>query len=249
MYRFATMSRMFLLMNLRDREVLFWLCAFPIGLMAWLTVANAQGDVPVVGVASWLLGGVLVMNIMSNGLNGDATWLANMRDRGVLWRLRAAPLPALTLVGTFSLVKLGLVVLQSTLIVATAMILFGVRPAVSTILPLLGVLLLGGVVFLLMGQARAAVAPTGSAANVLSNMIFFPVLFLSNLVIDLAFLPGWLQAVAQWSPATMLVDLIRPLLLPVAAVHPVWVNVAGLLVYALIAAAVTARWFRWQSRA
>ena len=247
MHRFATMSRMFLLMSLRERETLFWLFLFPIGLMALLTVANSGGDNSVTAVAGWLMSGVLVMNIMSNGINGDANWLATMRDRGVLWRLRAAPLAPRTLVASFSLVKLGLVVLQSALIVATAIILFGVRPQPGVALPALGVVLLGGGVFILLGQALAAVAPSGSAANVLSSMIFFPVLFLSNLVIQLESFPDWLMTIARWSPATMLVDLLRPLLTPEAAMQPAWMNVAGLLVYAAIAVGITARWFRWQS--
>jgi ABC-type multidrug transport system permease subunit len=79
-------------------------------------------------------------------------------------------------------------------------------------------------------------------------MIFFPVLFLSNLVIGIAAFPGWLQRVAEWLPAALLVDVIRPLLMNEPARHAAWINVAGLLAYALLAVVVIGRWFRWQSR-
>jgi ABC-2 type transport system permease protein len=248
MRRFAVLMRTFLLMNLREREVLFWFFVFPVGLLLILGVANVTNSEYPAQVAGWLLAGVLVMNLMSSGLTGDAPWLASMRDRGVLLRLRVAPLPVIDLVGSYALVKLALVMVQSALIVAAAMIAFGVRPGWDVALPIALSTLLGGFVFLLLGQAIAAVSPNANSANVVSNMIFFPVLFLSNLVIGLAAFPDWLQRVAQWSPAALLVDIIRPLLVDMPARHAAWINVAGLLVYALVAVVVIARWFRWQSR-
>jgi ABC-2 type transport system permease protein len=239
---------MFLVMNLRERETLFWFFVFPVGLFLILGVANIpNSDVPL-QVTGWLLAGILVMNLMSSGLTGDAPWLAGMRDRGVLLRLRVAPLPVVDLVSSYALVKLVLVMVQSALIVAVAMIVFGVRPGWGVALPLALSTLLGGVVFLLLGQAIAAVSANANAANVVSNMIFFPVLFLSNLVIGIAAFPGWLQRVAEWLPAALLVDVIRPLLMNEPARHAAWINVAGLLAYALLAVVVIGRWFRWQSR-
>ncbi len=248
MRRFAVLTRMFGLMNLRDRETLFWYFVFPIGLLLVLGAANlGAGAAPGV-IAAWLMAGVLVMNIMTAGLAGDATWLATMRDRGVLLRLRAAPLPVTDLVAAYTVVRLGLVMLQSALIVAVAMIVFGVRPGWDTLIPALLVTLVGGVVFLLLGQALAAASPTASAANVLSNMIYFPLLFLSNLVIGIAAFPDWLERIAQWSPAALLVDLLRPILTADQALHAVWINLVGLLGYGVLALIIVARWFRWESR-
>jgi ABC-2 type transport system permease protein len=194
------------------------------------------------------MAGVLVMNIMTAGLAGDATWLATMRDRGVLLRLRVAPLGVTDLVAAYAVVRLGLVMLQSALIVGAAMLVFGVRPGWSTVIPAMLVTLIGGVVFLLLGQALAAVSPTASAANVLSNMIYFPILFLSNLVIGIAAFPDWLESIAQWTPAAMLVDVLRPILTADQALHAVWINLVGLLVYGMLALVIVARWFRWETR-
>lgn len=248
MRRFAVLFRMFLVMNLRERETLFWTLVFPVGLLLILGAANGGGDNPV-QVAAWLLAGVLVMNLMSAGIGGDAPWMAAMRDRGVLLRLRVAPLPVSELMGAYTLVKVALVMVQSAVIVAAAMLVFGVRPGWEVALPLAGLILAGGLVFLLLGQAIAAVSPNAGSANVLSNMLFFPILFLSNLVIGLSVLPGWLQAVAQWSPAAVLVDVLRPLLTLEPARHAPPVNLAVLALYGVLAAGVIVRWFRWQSRA
>ncbi len=250
MRQFAVLTRMFLLMNLRERESLFWYFVFPIGLLLVLGAANlGSGAYSASQVAGWLMAGVLVMNIMSAGLTGDATWLATMRDRGVLLRLRVAPLSVTDLVAAYALVRLALVMLQSALIVVVAMLAFGVRPGWNALLPALLITLLGGVVFLLLGQAIAAASPTASSANVLSNMLFFPVLFLSNLVIGIAAFPDWLEGIAQWSPAALLVDVMRPILTGEPAMHAVWTNLLGLFGYGALAVVVVARWFRWESRA
>lgn len=248
MRRFTTLARALLVMHLRERETLFWFFVFPVGLLLLLGGAfDGSGGRPG-EVAAWLMAGITVQNIMSAGLHGDAAWLAGMRDRGVLRRLRAAPLPSTTLVGAYVAVRLGLVLVQSVLIVGVAVAAFGARPAWSGVAPATAAALLGAVVFLLVGQAVAAVAPTESAANTVANMLFYPLLFLSNLVITIDSFPGWLAAVGRWLPATMLVDLLRPALTAEPAARATWINLAGLLGYGLLALAVVARWFRWEPR-
>lgn len=248
MRRFVILTRMFMVMNLRERETLFWTFVFPVGLLLILGAANVGLYEYPDQVAAWLLAGVLVMNLMSAGIGGDAPWLATMRDRGVLLRLRVAPLPVTELMGAYTLVKVVLVMVQSAVIVVAAMLAFDVRPGWDVALPVVGLILLGGLVFLLLGQAIAAVSPNAGAAGVLSNMLFFPILFLSNLVISISVLPEWLQAVAQWLPAAVLVDVLRPMLTLDQARHAAAVNLAVLALYGVLAAVVIARWFRWQSR-
>jgi len=92
------------------------------------------------------------------------------------------------------------------------------------------------------------VAPTASAANTVANMLFYPLLFLGNLVITIDSFPSWLATVGRWLPATMLVDLLRPALTAEPAAQAAWLNLAGLLGYGLLALAVVARWFRWEPR-
>lgn len=248
MRRFTVMVRALLAMHLRERETLFWFFVFPVGLLLLLGSA-LDGDGGRPGeFAGWLMVGIAIQNIMSAGLNGDAAWLAGMRDRGVLTRLRVAPLPSAVLVAAYVAVRLGLVLVQSALIVGVAAAVLGARPAAAGVGPAVAAGLLGAVVFLLIGQAVAAVTPTASAANAVAGMLFFPLLFLSDLVIDAALFPAWLAAVARWLPAAMLVDLIRPALTAEPAGHETWINLAGLLGYGLLALAVVARWFRWEPR-
>jgi ABC-2 type transport system permease protein len=248
MRRFTVLTRMLLLLHLRDRETLFWFFAFPIGLLLVLGTIFSAGRESA-EVAAWLVAGIIVMNLLSAGLNGDSVWLTSARDRGILQRVRATPLPPGQLVGAYIVVRLALVVIQSAAILATGALVFGARPALAALPGAAALTVLGGVVFLLMGQAIGALASSASAANQINNALFFPLLFLSNLVIQLDGLPAtWIAQVARWSPAYQLVDLLRPLLTGSPATQAAWLNLAGLLAYGALALFIAARAFRWEPK-
>lgn len=248
MRRFFVLARMFLLLHLRDREVLFWFFAFPIGLLLILGTLFATGQESA-GAAAWLVAGVIVMNLLAAGLNGDAVWLASARDRGILQRVRATPLPPAHLIGAYVAVRLALVMVQSALILATGMLAFGARPALAALPGMAALIVGGGLVFLLLGQAIGAVTSSAGAANQINNALFFPLLFLSNLVIRLDGLPAtWIAQIARWSPAYHLVDLLRPLLTGAPATQAAWINLGGLGLCGTLALLVAARAFRWEPR-
>jgi ABC-2 type transport system permease protein len=248
MRRFATLTRALLVMHLRDKETLFWNLAFPIGMLL-LFGTIFTGDGGAAEVAAWFMAGIIVQNIMASGLSGDSAWLASARDRGILIRIRATPLPPAVLIGAYVAVRMLLVCVQSALIVAAAVLVFDARIDASAALPAAGLVLLGGIVFLLLGQVIAAAAPTASASNAVSNVVFFPLLFLSNLVIETTAFPAWLESSTRWNPAYMLVDLLRPALTAEAAAQAAWINLAGLALYGVLGLAVAARLFQWQPKA
>jgi ABC-2 type transport system permease protein len=207
-----------------------------------------QQEADATGVAAWFLAGIIVQNIMSSGFAGDAAWLTSMRDQGILLRVRATPLPSGVLVAAYLVVRLLLVVVQSGMLAAIAILAFDVQIPWQVVPLAVGLVLLGGLVFLVLGQAIAAVAPNASASNTIANIAFFPLLFLSDLVIQLRSFPDWLQDLARWNPAFMLVDLLRPTLVRVEAGQVAWLNVVGLLCYGLLGLMIAAYFFRWEPK-
>lgn len=84
MRRLLVLARSFLLINLRNRTTLFWNFAFPLGLMALYGLIMGEGQADRPTMIAWLAVGIVVLNLMSSGFVGDAAWLTNMRDQGVL---------------------------------------------------------------------------------------------------------------------------------------------------------------------
>lgn len=241
MKRFLILTKANLLMNLRNRATTFWNFAFPIGLIVLYGVIWPD-------VISWLTAGIVVLNLMSSGLLGDATRLTELREHGVLRRVRATPLPAWQMIAAYVVARLVLLLAQSAAIVATAVLLYRASFTWGGLVAALPLAVVGGLVFLLLGQVISAVAPTTSAAGAIGQALYFPLMFVSNLFLPLEQLPRWLAGTTRWTPATMLVDMIRPALVPVPAAQSAALNAAGLAVYGLLALVLAARLFRWEPR-
>jgi len=239
MRRFLILAKANMLMNLRNRTTLFWNFAFPIGLILLYGLIWPSA-------ISWLTAGIVVLNIMSSGLLGDSSRLTNLRERGILRRVRATPLPAWQFIAAYVLTRLLLVLGQSAAIVATAVLVYRAEFTQSGLVAALPLVIAGGLVFLAIGQVISAVAPTSGAAGAIGQVVYFPLMFVSDLFIPSDQLPSWLANATQWTPATMLVDMIRPVLVPVPAHQTALVNLIGLAAYGALALFLAARLFRWE---
>jgi ABC-2 type transport system permease protein len=248
MRRLLLLTRSLLLINLRNRTVLFWNLAFPIGLLAINGLIFAGQGPERAGIAAWLAVGIVILNVMSSGLIGDSAWLTTMRDQGILQRVRAAPLPSSQLVIAYGLVRMTLMLVQSALIILAALLIFGASFTWGGLAAGLLWTILGASVFVLLGQALAGVAPNAGAALVIAQSFYFPLMFISNLFTPSELLPGWLMDVSRWSPAFMLVDLVRPTIVAIEPLQAAWLNALGLLAYGALGLLVAARFFRWEPR-
>lgn len=248
MRRFLVLYRSLLVMNLRNRVTLFWGFAFPMGLMLLYGAIWGKDSTGSLSVMSYLMTGIVVLNIMSSGFMGDSSWLTRLREQGILLRVHATPLPSALMIAAYMLVRLTIILLQSVLIIAVAVAVYSAPVVWAGIIPAALFALLGAAVFVLLGQAIASLAPTSGAAAAVAQVIYFPLMFISNLFLPLESLPDWLQQVAHWSPAYLLVDLVRPQLVPIPAQQPVWLNLSLLLIYGALGIMIAARFFRWEPR-
>src|SRR5689334_1799124 len=145
MRRFLVLAKANMLMNVRNRTTLFWNFAFPIGLILLYGVLWPAA-------IAWLAVGILVLNIMSSGLMGDATRLTNLRERGILRRVQATPLPTWQLIAAYVVTRLLLVLAQSAAIIATAVLAYGAEFTWGGLAVALPLAIVGGLVFLMLGQ-------------------------------------------------------------------------------------------------
>src|SRR5581483_8332150 len=159
-------------------------------------------------VMTGLLAGLLCISSMSAGLFGMSVNLVMMRQRGVLRRYRLAPISPLMVIS--SELAARFLVLLSTL--AMQLLLaktFYQMKIVGN--PLLMWLLLGAgaLTFLAIGFIVASVAENPRAAQVMSNLLFFPLMFLGGAAVPLAFLPKGLQNVSRLLPSQYMVEGLR----------------------------------------
>jgi len=193
----------------------------------------------------FLLPGILAMTIAQTGLLGVAPAIAEMRERLLLKRVMATPVPALAflggLLGRNTLVQL----LQGLIILLMGTLVFGAQ--VHGSLLQVGILaLLGAVAFFAIGFAVSTLSRTAETANLFGSVIFFPMMFLSGTFWPREFMPESIRPLIAYLPLSPLVDAMRG----VSALGEPLGQFGGAILYLLgwtaAAFVVAVRRFRWE---
>ncbi len=251
MYRFTTFTKSLALIHLRNRMVLFWNLVFPVLMLVLYGVVfkpDFTGAPADFNFINWVLPGVLVFNALAFGLITSSSLMMTMRELGVLRRLQATPMPAGQLVGSYLLVNVTIVLLQSLIIILVAVLLFDATVTLSGLLLTLPMLLVGIVTFVALGQVVSGVAQTAAVASMAGQLAYFALLFVTDMIMPLEILPAWLQRVAVYLPSYAVVQLVRPPLMLTELDPNLGRNLLLAAVYILVAGFAAARLFRWSPR-
>lgn len=154
------------------------------------------------------------------------------RTTGTLARLLSTPVTEGEVVAGYAL-AFGLIgLVQSAVVLATALLLFGVQVEGSLLLVLLTVFLLGvgmqGLGFLLSANAR-----TEFQAVQFIPLILFPSILLSGVFWPLESVPGVLRPISYLLPLTYAVDGVRSVMLRGWGLAEIWPDLAVLLLFAM----------------
>ena len=242
MKRFLILTKAIFLMHLRNGFVLFWNFAFPVLLMLIYGVVMSQ-------YMDYMTPGVIVLNALSFGLVGSSNMMLEMREKSVLRRMQASPLPAGQLIGSYLLVNLLIGILQSTLIIIAGVLLYKVPVSVLSLALAYPMILAGLLAFMALGGIISGVAAKAGTATAVGMTIYSSLMFISDMVFPLDMLPNWMRNIVPYLPAYPVVQLVRSALLE-ATLDPKWVTHLLLLaVYGIGATFIAAKLFRWEPKA
>jgi ABC-2 type transport system permease protein len=176
------------------------------------------------------------------GLNGVPMVIGQYRQRGVLRRLAVTPVRPLTLLTADLMVWAASAILSVALVVGVARLAYHVPAPVAAGWFVLSVLL-GIAALFALGLLVAAAAPTARSAAGIGWLLFFPNMFLAGVYFP----------TEEMSPVMRQIGTFTPLGSALHAVRDSWMGLAprpeylGIMAaYAVIAAALAARFFRWE---
>ena len=193
---------------------------------------------------SYFVPSMLGLSVMQVGIFAAIPLVAD-REKLILKRLAATPLRRWQLVGSNVLMRLLIALAQAIIIVGVGALFFGVQ--VSGSIPLMvGFVVLGAVTFLALGYVIASFAMTEDAANGMTSIIQFPMMFLSGTFFPIDQMPDPLQAIARLIPLTYLSDALRQVMVGGTAFAPLYVCAAVLLGWLVVCFGIAAVKFRWQ---
>jgi ABC-2 type transport system permease protein len=193
---------------------------------------------------SYLVPSILGMAVMQLGIFSGVPVVA-ARQKQILKRLSATPLKRWQLVGSNVLMRLLLSLVQAVIVIAVGFALFNVQIGGNP-LAIAGLVLLGSLMFISLGYVIASFAQTEDAANAMTSIVQFPLMFLSGTFFPIESMPASLQTVARALPLTYLGDALRHVMVGGAPFTPLWICVAVLVAWLVACFGFAARTFRWQ---
>jgi ABC-2 type transport system permease protein len=205
--------------------------------------ASIQGTASLNG-ASYYVPSILALAIMQLGVFA-AIPLVQQREKLILKRLGATPLPRSTLVGSNVLLRLIIAAGQTVIILAIGIGIFKVQITGSWAM-MAAFVALGALAFTALGYVIASVARTEEAANGITQAVQVPMMFLSGIFFPIALMPDWLQGVAKLLPLTYLGDALRQTMVGGSPFVPLALCFAVLTGWLVVCFAISARFFRWQ---
>lgn len=192
----------------------------------------------------YLIPGILALTVMQLGLF-TAIPIVNMRERGILKRFRATPLPRSTLVLSQVVMRLIVALAQMLVLVAIAMAVFHFHIAGSWP-QLIGVTVFGALTFISVGAVLASLVRTQESAAPLIQLVNVPMMFLSGMFFPTSLMPKFLQPVTNAIPATYLADAMRSVALNTPSGHSLSLSLAVLAGWLVVCLAIAMRTFRWE---
>src|SRR4051794_8935135 len=209
-----------------------------------LTVEGQSLQTRELSAVSYFVPSILAMALMQLGIFASIP-LVQQREKLILKRLQATPLPRWTLVVSNIAVRLVIAAVQTALIVAIGIALLGVQ-LTGDWPEIILVVALGAVTFVSIGYVIASFAKTEEAANGMTSIVQFPLMFLSGIFFPLEIMPSWLRSIATFMPLTYLGDALRQVMVGGVPFVPLGVDVAILGGWLIACFAISARFFRWQ---
>ncbi len=239
-----TMTKMRMRLALRNRAFIFFSLVFPmifLFLFLGLFARSNNAAVP------YMLASVLALTVMGS-FWGLSVQLVTFREQGILRRFRLTPVSAGAMLAS-SILSNYIMTLPTVLIeflVARGLFhmsgwgnLWGIALLVT----------LGTVTFASLGLIVASVTNTMQETQMINQLLWSAFLFLSGATLPLPMLPGWIQRVALFLPATYLVTGLERVLVGRVSAFQIGPELLSLGVCALIAFLVSQQVFRWEPEA
>lgn len=168
--------------------------------------------------------------------------MATYREKGLLKRLSASPVPPSRLLVAQLLVNLAAAVVVVALIAGVGGVALGI-PMPGNPGGFLLSIVLGALALFSVGLLVAALAPTGRAASGFGSALFFPMLALGGVWVPKEQLPVFLQHVADVLPLGATLNALRATW---AGDAPELLQLGAMAVFAVVCTTIATRVFRWE---
>ena len=233
---------------MREPAAFFFTLIFPSALLLLFgaifgNTPDPQFD-PNFGYIDQVVPAMAAIIIGTVGLMGIPVATATAREQGWLRRYRATPMRPFTYFIADVTVYFGIAISGMILLVVLAKVVYGLRFN-GDWWHVAAAFSLGALAFIAVGYVIAGLAPTARVAQVIGQIAFFPMMFLSGAAMPREIMPESVRRVGDFLPLTYVVTLLQGLWQGQA-----WgdhLSAAAILVVMLtVGTLIASRVFRWE---
>jgi ABC-type multidrug transport system permease subunit len=241
---FASLTRTRIQLALRNKMFFFFSVVFPLGMFFLYAGIFARGNPRAV---LYFLGPAIAFNVMGSFWGLSAT-LVMFREQGILRRFHVTPVTATDMLASSLLANFVLTLPTISVELFLARVIFHV-PSLGDLLSLVVLVTVGTVSFGSLGLVVASITNTMQETQVLNQLIWLPLIFLSGATFPLAYLPRSIQHFGLFLPATYLVTGLQSALYQSLPVWKLYIQILALASWAVLTFFVSAQLFRWEPEA
>lgn len=189
--------------------------------------------------------GLLGMNLMGSAIWGMGFSIVESRQKKLLKRLVASPMPRWQYLASYLLSRLAMLVVEVAAFLGFARLVFGV-PFRGSMWQLSFLCVLTSLAFSALGLLVASRARTMEAVSGLMNLVMLPMWILSGVFFSATRFPALIQPVVRALPLTAAIDAMRGNMLQGMNLGQLTPQIGILLAWLAVPFAVSLRIFRWR---
>ncbi len=242
MNAYIAQIRMNLRLTFRDRSVVFFNYMFPlIFFVIFGSVMHADQG----GTGMQVVTMVLSIGILGGGFFGAGMRSVMEREANILRRFKVAPITPGPILVASMVVGLVTFLPLVILVLALSRVWWGM-PLPGNLGSLLIFLIVGTIAFRAFGGIIGAVSNSMAESQIIIQVLYFPMLFLSGATFPLGIMPHWLQKMADFIPATYLTRGMKSILLEHQSILDNQQAVGVLLLTGVLGTFLAFKLFRWE---
>jgi ABC-type multidrug transport system permease subunit len=238
---FASLTRMRIKLAMRNKMFFFFSVIFPLGMFFVYSGIFAKGHPRDV---SFFLGPVVALNVMGS-FWGLSAMLVMFREQGILRRFHITPVTATDMLASSILANYVLTIPTVAIELLFARLIFHVN-TFGDPLSLVALVTVGTISFASLGLVVASITNTMQETQVLNQLIWLPLIFLSGATLPMGYLPSAAQNISVFLPATYLVSGLQNAMFLSFSIRKIIVQIVALAVWAVLSFFIASQLFRWE---
>ncbi len=236
-----TLAAVRIRITLRNKAFLFFSLIMPMAIFFLYGSVFAKGQPQAV---AYLMGPILSFTVMGT-FWGLSMQLVTWREQGILRRFRLAPIAASSMIISSILANYLLILPTVILELLLARFIYHVT-SFGNLISVFVLVILGITAFGAMGLVVASVTNTMQETQIINQLLWFALIFLSGATVPLAVLPHMVQRIGLFLPATYFVYGLQRAMLSGAGLQTLGMVLFSLLAWAALAAFISSQLFRWE---